>query len=309
MHISILNHLHARCTTLGSLAYPLLVFRFISLPRVHRASAERPRSRFPPPLPGAAASSAGWIHAGATGADRGGGRARLGAASRRDLERDSRGTPCARGGPRAYSGFSSDRINLSPFTKDFRGEEQARVSRNFLRLHFGGAPPTLVKNRLKENPLWNSCRRARAVERERGTWNGIWSAVTGSSAVRAQISQTDHRNYLAGSGRGAAGTDAVPRWRQVTSAVPQRCVLGLAGVFNIFINDTGSGSGCTRRQCTSWVLWVTHLKGTVPARGTRTNWGPQEPHEVQQVPCAASGSGRCRTQEELENTDWKTHGD
>ncbi|EDL86642.1 rCG58294, partial [Rattus norvegicus] len=23
-----------------------------------------------------------------------------------------------------YSGFSSDRINLSPFTKDFRGEEQ-----------------------------------------------------------------------------------------------------------------------------------------------------------------------------------------
>jgi len=38
-----------------------------------------------------------------------------------------------------YSGFSSDRINLSPFTKDFRGEEQARVSRNFLRLHFGGA--------------------------------------------------------------------------------------------------------------------------------------------------------------------------
>ena len=28
------------------------------------------------------------------------------------------------GTAKTYSGFSSDRINLSPFTKDFRGEEQ-----------------------------------------------------------------------------------------------------------------------------------------------------------------------------------------
>ena len=27
-----------------------------------------------------------------------------------------------------YSGFSSERINLSPFTKDFRGEEQLNES-------------------------------------------------------------------------------------------------------------------------------------------------------------------------------------
>ena len=47
-----------------------------------------------------------------------------------------------------YSGFSSDRINLSPFTKDFRGEEQARVSWNFLRLRFGGAIPVVVNDRI-----------------------------------------------------------------------------------------------------------------------------------------------------------------
>ncbi|KAJ7410074.1 hypothetical protein WISP_110358 [Willisornis vidua] len=43
-----------------------------------------------------------------------------------------------------------DRINLSPFTKDFRGEEQARVSWNFLRLYFGRAVLVLVKDRLRE---------------------------------------------------------------------------------------------------------------------------------------------------------------
>ena len=43
---------------------------------------------------------------------------------------------------KAYSGFSSDRINLSPFTKDFRGEEQFWVFTQFFeasfltRLHF-----------------------------------------------------------------------------------------------------------------------------------------------------------------------------
>jgi len=50
---------------------------------------------------------------------------------------------------RLYSGFSSDRINLSPFTKDFRGEEQTRVSWNFLRLRFGGAILVVVNNRMK----------------------------------------------------------------------------------------------------------------------------------------------------------------
>ncbi|XP_030350394.1 armadillo-like helical domain containing protein 1 isoform X4 [Strigops habroptila] len=63
------------------------------------------------------------------------------------LRSDNRGRLRVRGKRSVYCGFSSDRINLSPFTKDFRGEEQARVSRNFLRLHFDGANPNLVKNR------------------------------------------------------------------------------------------------------------------------------------------------------------------
>lgn len=57
--ITILNNLHIRSSAPGSLAYDVLVFRFISLPRVRCAPAERPRSRFPPVLPGAAASGRG----------------------------------------------------------------------------------------------------------------------------------------------------------------------------------------------------------------------------------------------------------
>ena len=34
--------------------------------------------------------------------------------------------------PTRHSCFSSDRINLSPFTKDFRGEEQQEIVPNFL---------------------------------------------------------------------------------------------------------------------------------------------------------------------------------
>ena len=41
-----------------------------------------------------------------------------------------------------HSGFPSTRINLSPFTKDFRGGEQLNesIDQFFLALPFGGAP-------------------------------------------------------------------------------------------------------------------------------------------------------------------------
>lgn len=91
-------------------------------------------------------------------------------------------------------------------------------------------------------------------------------------------------------------------------ALPQGCILGPAGAFNVFINDTDSGCECIGSQFARLVVYVTHLKDRVPSRGTWTNLGSQEPHEVQvQVPCAAFGSGQSQRREEQANTDWKTH--
>ena len=41
---------------------------------------------------------------------------------------------CCREGCHTYSGFSSDRTSLSPFTKDFREGEHLRVKPIFVRL-------------------------------------------------------------------------------------------------------------------------------------------------------------------------------
>lgn len=49
-----------------------------------------------------------------------------------------------------YSGFSSKRKNLSPFTKDFRGEEHLRVYSIFLSLTTGEAVYRVFKRKALE---------------------------------------------------------------------------------------------------------------------------------------------------------------
>ena len=134
----------ARGAWRGVVSIHLISIRLISIPRVQRAAPCAPPGSAVPRLSGCrdrtGRGGAGRDRAVPDGTEEGGHRRVLGAA----------GGQWARGGEGMglYSGFSSDRINLSPFTKDFRGEEQARVSWNFLRLRFGGAIPVVVNDRI-----------------------------------------------------------------------------------------------------------------------------------------------------------------
>ena len=53
-----------------------------------------------------------------------------------------------------HSGFSSNRISLSPFTKDFRGEERWWVQHIFDRLCLKQSPNIMLKAKILASPLW-----------------------------------------------------------------------------------------------------------------------------------------------------------
>lgn len=89
-----------------------------------------------------------------------------------------------------YSGFSSDRINLSPFTKDFRGEEQLWVLNQFFEAL--SLTRLLITVSKKESP---TCELDAPLQRCKCTCEFRCSPSGDVSVLASRWSYSSIRNY------------------------------------------------------------------------------------------------------------------